>query len=93
MSVRDEDFPHRCASSIWTTIRRRFAGLDHSTAAYLPRHTSSSRDCDQRSQDRFTDGRCIRTSAVVTPLEEVVEGAVIETLNTRDLLGEEGERN
>ena len=44
-------------------------------------------------KNRFTDGRCIHTSAVVTPLEEVVEGAVVETLNTRYLLGEEGERN
>lgn len=44
-------------------------------------------------KNRFTDGRCIHTSAVVTPLEEIVEGAVVETLNTRYLLGEEGERN
>lgn len=44
-------------------------------------------------KSRFTDGRCIHTSAVVTPLEEVVEGAVVETLNTRYLLGEESERN
>ena len=42
---------------------------------------------------RFADGRCIHTSAIVTPLEEVVEGTVVETLNTRYLLGEEGERN
>ena len=44
-------------------------------------------------KNRFTDGRCIHTSAVVTPLEEIVESAVAETLNTRYLLGEEGERN
>lgn len=44
-------------------------------------------------KNRFTDGRCIHTSAIVTPLEEIVEGAVVETLNTRYLLGEESERN
>ena len=44
-------------------------------------------------KNRFTDGRCIHTSAIVTPLEEIVEGAVAETLNTRYLLGEERERN
>ena len=44
-------------------------------------------------KNRFTDGRCIHTSAVVTPLEEFDESAVAETLNTRYLLGEEGERN
>lgn len=42
---------------------------------------------------RFADGRSIHTSAIVTPLEQVVEGAVVDTLNTRYLLGEEGERN
>ena len=44
-------------------------------------------------KSRFPDGRCIHTSAIVTPLEEIVEGAVAETLNTRYLLGEERERN
>lgn len=44
-------------------------------------------------KNRFADGRCIHTSAIVTPLEQVVEGAVVDTLNTRYLLGEEGERN
>ena len=44
-------------------------------------------------KNRFTDGRCIHTSAIVTPLKEIVEGAIAETLNTRDLLGKEGERN
>lgn len=44
-------------------------------------------------KNRFADGRCIHTSAIVTPLEEIVEGGVAETLNTRYLLGEEGERN
>ena len=44
-------------------------------------------------KNRFPDGRCIHTSAIVTPLEKIVEGAVAETLNTRYLLGEEGERN
>ena len=44
-------------------------------------------------KNRFADGRCIHTSAIVTPLEDIVEGAVAETLNTRYLLGEEGERN
>lgn len=43
--------------------------------------------------NRFADARCIHTSAIVTPLEEVVEGAVAETLNIRYLLGEERERN
>jgi hypothetical protein len=44
-------------------------------------------------KNRFADGRCIHTSAIVTPLEEIVEGSVAETLNTRYLLGEERERN
>lgn len=44
-------------------------------------------------KNRFTDGGCIHTSAVVTPLEEIVEGSIVETLNTRYLLGEESERN
>ena len=44
-------------------------------------------------KNRFADGRCIHTSAIFTPLEEIVEGAVAETLNTRYLLGEERERN
>ena len=44
-------------------------------------------------KNRFADGRCIHTSAIVTPLEQIVEGAVAETLNTRYLLGEERERN
>lgn len=44
-------------------------------------------------KSRFADGRCIHTSAIVTPLKQVVEGAVVDTLNTRYLLGEEGERN
>lgn len=44
-------------------------------------------------KNRFDDGRCIHTSAIVTLLEQVVEGAVVDTLNTRYLLGEEGERN
>lgn len=44
-------------------------------------------------ESRFPDGRCIHTSAIVTPLEEIVDGAVTETLNTRYLLGEERERN
>ncbi|MBX7535137.1 hypothetical protein K3175_05650 [Qipengyuania sp. GH1] len=43
--------------------------------------------------NRFVDGRCIHTSAIVTPLEAIVEGSVAETLNTRYLLGEERERN
>ena len=42
---------------------------------------------------RFADGRCIHTSALITPLEEIIEGSVAETLNTRYLLGEERERN
>ena len=44
-------------------------------------------------KNRFADGRCIHTSAIVTPLEQIVGGSVAETLNTRYLLGEEGERN
>ena len=44
-------------------------------------------------KNRFADGRCIHTSALVTPLEEIIEGAVAETLNTRYPLGEERERN
>ncbi|MBY6013718.1 hypothetical protein KUV75_02220 [Qipengyuania gaetbuli] len=44
-------------------------------------------------KSRFADGRCIHTSAIVTPIEEIIEGAVAETLNTRYLLGEERERN
>ena len=44
-------------------------------------------------KNRFADGRCFNTSAIVIPLEEIVESAVAETLNTRDLLGEERERN
>ena len=44
-------------------------------------------------KNRFADGRCIHTSAIVTPLESIVEGAVAETLNTRYLLGEERECN
>ncbi|SFP09266.1 hypothetical protein [Qipengyuania nanhaisediminis] len=40
-------------------------------------------------KNRFADGRCIHTSAIVTPLDEIVEGAVAEALNTRYLLGEE----
>lgn len=44
-------------------------------------------------KNRFADERCIHTSAIVTPLEEIVEGAVAETLNSRYLLGEESERN
>ena len=44
-------------------------------------------------KSRFPDGKCIHTSALVTPLEEIIEGAVAETLNTRYLLGEERERN
>ena len=44
-------------------------------------------------KNRFADGRCIHTSAIVTPLEEIVEGSVAQTLNTRYLLGEERERN
>ena len=44
-------------------------------------------------KNRFADGRCIHTSAIVTPLEEIAEGAIAKTLNTRYLLGKEGERN
>ena len=44
-------------------------------------------------KNRFADGSCIHTSAIVTPLEQVIEGAVAETLNTRYLLGEERDRN
>lgn len=44
-------------------------------------------------KSRFADGRCIHTSALVTRLEDIVEGTVAETLNTRYLLGEERERN
>lgn len=44
-------------------------------------------------KNRFADGRCIHTSAIVTPLKQIVEGSIVETLNTRYLLGEEGERN
>lgn len=44
-------------------------------------------------KNRFADGRCIHTSAIVTPIKEILEGAVVETLNTRYLLGEERERN
>ena len=51
VSVRNEDFIHHCASSIRTRIRCRFAGLDHPATACLPRHASSSRDRDQRSQE------------------------------------------
>lgn len=44
-------------------------------------------------KNRFAYGRSIHTSALVTPLEGIVEGAVAETLNTRYLLGKERERN
>ena len=44
-------------------------------------------------KSRFADGRCIHTSALLTQLEDIVEGAVVETLNTRYLLGKESERN
>ena len=44
-------------------------------------------------KNRFADGRCIHTSALITPFEEIVEGAVAETFNTRYLLREERERN
>lgn len=60
--------------------------------AYLGTHLLVGIITNDR-KNRFADGRCIHTSAVVTPLEEIVEGAIVETLNTRYLLGEESERN
>ena len=44
-------------------------------------------------KNRFADGRCIHTSAIVSPLEEIVEGSIVKTRNTHYLLGQEGERN
>ena len=60
--------------------------------AYLGTHLLVGIVTNDR-KNRFADGRCIHTSAIVTPLEEIVEGAVAETLNTRYLLREERERN
>ena len=44
-------------------------------------------------KNRFADERCIHTSAIVSPLEELVEGSIVKTRNTQYLLGKEGERN
>lgn len=41
-------------------------------------------ECDTRG--RFVDGRMIHTSMVLTDLEDIKEGAIIRTLNTRYLL-------
>lgn len=43
---------------------------------------------------RFADGRMIRTSALLTPVEQIREGAIVQTLNTRYLLvGPMAQRN
>lgn len=35
---------------------------------------------------RFTDGWTIRTSALLTPVEQIQPGAIVQTLNTRYLI-------
>lgn len=42
---------------------------------------------------RFADGRGIRTSVVLTPADRIGAGAIVQTQNTRYLLGEERRRN
>lgn len=42
---------------------------------------------------RFADGRGIHTSMVLTPVVHIREGSIVQTLNTRYLLGEERRRN
>lgn len=41
------------------------------------------------AKGRFRDGTTMSTSALVTDDEGIVEGAVVETLNSRYLLGQE----
>jgi hypothetical protein len=43
---------------------------------------------------RFADGRTIRTSVLLSPIEDIHAGAVVQTLNTRYLLvGPAAKRN
>lgn len=42
---------------------------------------------------RFADGRGIHTSMILTPVGRIREGSVVQTLNTRYLLGEARRRN
>lgn len=37
---------------------------------------------------RFDNGRWIMTSVLVSPLDQIAEGAIVQTLNSRYLLGE-----
>jgi len=41
--------------------------------------------CDRKG--RFQDGACMGTSLLRTPMEGIVEGAIVETENSRYLLG------
>lgn len=45
------------------------------------------------SKGRFADGRTIRTSVLLTTIIEIREGAIVQTLNTRYLLGRAAQRN
>jgi hypothetical protein len=45
------------------------------------------------SKGRFANGRSIRTSVLLTPVEDIREGAIVQTLNTRYLLGRAAQRN
>jgi hypothetical protein len=42
---------------------------------------------------RFPHGRGIHTSMILTPVDRIREGSVVQTLNTRYLLGEARRRN
>jgi hypothetical protein len=42
---------------------------------------------------RFADGRTIRTSVLLTTIMEIREGTIVQTLNTRYLLGRAAQRN
>ena len=42
---------------------------------------------------RFADGRGIQTSMILTPIEHIDEGSVVQTLNTRYRLGIRQRRN
>ncbi len=45
-------------------------------------------------KERFADGRMIQTSFLLTPVEQVREGAIVRTLNTAYLLvGPAAQRN
>jgi len=46
---------------------------------------------DQKS--RFADGRTILTSALLTPASEARESSVVQTMNSRYLLGEQRKRD